>query len=85
MLFGLRIARVFPRIFPFTVRLAEDADVALIARVFFGDLVTELLFCDGASRLLAERLEVVIYFPFGCVNEPFAHGYPAGRGLGEAL
>jgi hypothetical protein len=80
MLFGLLIARVFPRIFPFTIRLAEDADLALIARVFFGDFVTALLFWDGASRLLVERLEVLIYFPFGCVNEPFAHGCPAGRG-----
>ena len=85
MLFALRVAGVFPRIFPFTVRLAKDADVALIARVFFGDLVTELLFCDGASRLLAERLEVFIFFPFSCVNEPFAHGYPAGRGQVELL
>ena len=62
MFFDFLIPPVLLRILAFTVRLVEDADVALIARVFFGDVVLRFLFLDGASRFLAECLDVFICF-----------------------
>jgi hypothetical protein len=68
MFLDLLAPPVLLRILAFTVRRVEDAVVALIGRVFFGDVFPRLLFWDGAIRLLAESLEVFIGFGVLCAS-----------------